>query len=214
VLISLANHHNSGTGQCNPGQRLIAKEAGIAVGTVTAAVDRLVKLCELIVTDPGGPRHSANYRLTFSTNMSAQEMSAALISEPLSAHPRVSAARGPRRDRTVMNQEMIPLAPASRTRREDPLFDAVCSACSIDVTELNSQSRGPLNAALKALRESGADPHEVTKRAQALRLRFPGAAVTAPSLAKHWASLGNGYTAPAQEADEDVDWSIFAKGVQ
>lgn len=110
------------------------------------------------------------------------------------------------------SEENSPLASAPRPRKEDALFNAVCSACAINVDELNTASRGPLNAAIKALRESGADPIEVIKRVQVLRLRYPNAAVTAPSLAKHWASLGKGWNAPQPVEGERVDWESLMDG--
>lgn len=70
VLISLANHNNGGTGQCNPGQRRIAQEAGIGVGTVPLAIGRLVELGELEIIDPGGSHRSARYRLPFAHDVS------------------------------------------------------------------------------------------------------------------------------------------------
>lgn len=104
--------------------------------------------------------------------------------------------------------ELLSLAPAERPpkeRKKDPLFDAVCAACGVNTAELNQQSRGPLNAAVKALRESGAEPNEIARRAQALRLKFPTAAVTAPSLAKHWPELGNGQTHAATNVTSTVE---------
>lgn len=74
VLIALANHHNAGTGRCDPGQRLIAKEAGISPGSVGAQIRALVALGELEVSDEGGSHRSAKYRLPF---MEPEERSAA-----------------------------------------------------------------------------------------------------------------------------------------
>lgn len=70
VLISLANHHSAVTDQCNPGQRLIAQEAGMATGSVPAQIRKLVELGEVEVVDAGGSHRSASYRLTFTQQMS------------------------------------------------------------------------------------------------------------------------------------------------
>jgi len=70
VLISLANHLNQGTGQCNPGQRQIALEAGISPGSVGPNIAKLVALGEVEIIDPGHQRVSAQYRLTFAQELS------------------------------------------------------------------------------------------------------------------------------------------------
>ena len=72
VLISLANHHNGGTGQCNPGQRTIAEEAGISPGSVGPNIAKLVALGEVEIVDPGTSHRSAEYVLTFAQQLSVE----------------------------------------------------------------------------------------------------------------------------------------------
>lgn len=69
VLISLANHHNDGTGRCNPGYRLISQEAGISRSAVTAQIRKLEELEELTVITPGTSHTAAEYRLNFVQQM-------------------------------------------------------------------------------------------------------------------------------------------------
>lgn len=95
VLISLANHADKTDGECYPAQRTIAAEAGISRAAVPAQIAKLTELGELEVIDPGTPRRSARYRLTF---VSAQEVSA---DADLSAQPEVSAAPTPGVSRTI-----------------------------------------------------------------------------------------------------------------
>lgn len=91
VLISLANHHNGGTGQCNPGYRRIAREAGIARGTISNAIARLVELGEIEVEEPGTSHKSARYRLLFVHQMDEATVITS-ISDEKCVHPGVDEA--------------------------------------------------------------------------------------------------------------------------
>jgi len=73
----------------------------------------------------------------------------------------------------------------------DPIFDVLCDVCGIDSTELNKSARGPLNAALRAIKESTPEvtTDQIEQRAREYRRRFT-APITAPALAKHWPALG------------------------
>lgn len=204
VLIVLANHHNKGTGRCDPGMRLIAHEAGIAIGTVTAATRRLAALGELVIETPGDARHTSKYRLAFMDPPSVQETNAAPDGER-SGHERSARPRGersvqPRGEQNRKEPEGTSLAPATRTRERDELFEAVCRVAGIDWRQLTDLGRGPVNRAVRDLRKLGASPHEVSRRAVALRHRYPTAAVTPTSLAKHWAALG-----PPPADDDDAE---------
>lgn len=137
VLLSLANHHNAGTGQCNPGQRRIAHEAGISPSTVSDAIHRLVRLGELEVIDLGLGTRSTEYHLPWLSSVlrddvprrppvlgsRAQEepvargsralpdgqRAASARSGPASARNRGSSARpGPRETRTGTEEPLAP----------------------------------------------------------------------------------------------------------
>jgi hypothetical protein len=56
VLLSLANHANKETAVAFPSQRLISQEAGVALGTVSDCIQRLIGLGEVALESPGGPR--------------------------------------------------------------------------------------------------------------------------------------------------------------
>lgn len=73
VLIALANHANSETGECHPGVRRIAQEAHCAPETVTISIRRLVKLGEVVVTERGQGRATTKYHLPW---LSTSERSA------------------------------------------------------------------------------------------------------------------------------------------
>ena len=91
-----------------------------------------------------------------------------------------------------------PIVASPSARKSDPIFDALTQACGIDPSELSKASRGPVNVALKSIRESSPDvtPAEIHRRAEHYRLRFEHAELTATALAKHWPSLGTGPIRP------------------
>jgi hypothetical protein len=85
-------------------------------------------------------------------------------------------------------------------RKRDELFEALAAACGIDTRQLTRSARGPLNRALKDLRDVGATPPDVAARAELYRRQFKGVALTPTALAKHWAALVEG-AAPLDAID-------------
>jgi Helix-turn-helix domain len=63
VLLALANHAHSETGECHPGMRRIAHEAHCHPETVAAAVKRLVALGEVTIRERGKGRATTKYHL-------------------------------------------------------------------------------------------------------------------------------------------------------
>lgn len=63
VLIALANHANSETGECRPGYRRIAHEARVSTSTVGRAVRRLAALGEVVIVERGKGHGTTKYRL-------------------------------------------------------------------------------------------------------------------------------------------------------
>lgn len=78
---------------------------------------------------------------------------------------------------------------ASPTRKRDELFEAVCEVCEINITELTSTSRGPLNRMCAELRGLNATPDEIKTRAKRYLATF-STRLTPPALVKHWPTLG------------------------
>jgi len=79
-----------------------------------------------------------------------------------------------------------------KPRPRDLIFETVCEVVGIDARALTKPGRGALNVALRDIRAASPDvtPQEVKRRAERYARKFSGAALTAPALAKHWASLG------------------------
>lgn len=80
------------------------------------------------------------------------------------------------------------VAPAARKR--DHLFEAVAKVCHFHLPSLTKTARGQLNAAVKQLRDVGATPEEVERRAEHYMAKYEGRVDLSPTaLAKHWPAL-------------------------
>jgi hypothetical protein len=79
--------------------------------------------------------------------------------------------------------------PQESAKKKDDLFEAVATACNIDWTNLTPSGRGPLNKAVKELRDIGVTADQVGGRAAAYRRTYPEAPLTPMALTKHWAAL-------------------------
>lgn len=84
---------------------------------------------------------------------------------------------------TNYRYELEPRAP----RKRDEIWDTLEGLFGV-VT--NASSRGARNAAVKALRESGAEPTEIAVRVSRWPEHFGDATLTPTALAKHWDALG------------------------
>jgi hypothetical protein len=76
-----------------------------------------------------------------------------------------------------------------KSAKRDELFEAVAQACGIDWTNITPTGRGPLNKAVKELRDIGVTPDQISGRATAYRRTYPDAPLTPMALTKHWAAL-------------------------
>jgi len=74
----------------------------------------------------------------------------------------------------------------SAAKRIDPLWDAVIDACGLTGNGLTKSERGRVASAVAELRAVGADPAEVSVRAQAYRRKWPNVDLTATALAANW----------------------------
>ena len=120
-------------------------------------------------------------------------------SEDPSEHPSESEAstqhkikKGKDKDKDKVMESIAPGEPVAQARPRDLIFEALCEATGVEAKSLTKPGRGALNAALRDIRAASPDvtPQEVKRRAERYARKFSGAALTAPALAKHWASLG------------------------
>jgi len=103
-------------------------------------------------------------------------------------------------------------APAPRTRRKDDLWDALIDELDIDPASLTTTGRGAINKALSDLRHVNATPDQIRQRAATHRHRWPTITLTAPSLAKHWATLEERtHHPPTPTIDEDAVAAAIAQ---
>jgi len=94
-----------------------------------------------------------------------------------------------RNEREPKEETLAPAAQEKPAKKKDELFEAVASACGIDIKQLTGTSRGQLNKATKELRDIGATPDQVGDKARAYRTQYENATLTPVALVKHWPSL-------------------------
>jgi hypothetical protein len=190
VLLALADHAN-GDGECWPSMKRIADRSDISARHVSRAINELVDLG--LVEKANRRRHGGQYRGWDYRLLIQQTPAASGHGRPVtSGHGRPSPADTGVRSEPSENRKEEPLAAAPReapTRKADDLFEAVATACNIDWTNLTPSGRGPLNKAVKELRDIGVSPDQVGGRAAAYRRTYPEAPLTPMALTKHWAAL-------------------------
>jgi len=97
----------------------------------------------------------------------------------------------PEREQGTGNREgehEAPPAPVRETiavaRKRDDTWDAILAVCGI--TDVTSSARGAYNRAVKDIRDLGATPDEIGRRALRFRERWPEASLTPTALARRW----------------------------
>ena len=194
VLLALADHANA-DGECWPSMKRIAERSDISPRHVSRAIDELIDLG--LVEKSNRRRHGGQYR-GWDYRILVQRTPASIGNQvPLtSGHGRPAPAdTGVRSEPSENHQEeSIAATPPEKSAKKDELFEAVAAACGIDWTNLTPTGRGPLNRAVKELRDIGVTPDQVEPRARAYRKTYPDAPLTPMALTKHWAAL-----VPAQQ---------------
>jgi hypothetical protein len=108
----------------------------------------------------------------------------------------------------IRDQGTGTIAPAGAVAKEserDMIFEALCAATGTEIASLTKSGRGAINGALRDIRAASPQvtAEEIQSRARAYARKFPSAALTAPALAKHWASCGS--TAGTESMAEFVE---------
>jgi hypothetical protein len=203
VLLAIADAASDDGGDAWPSVHTLASKAKVGERTVQRAVRRLVELGELEVRSNAG-KHGVNvYRIL----MGRQSDTPVNLTPPSDSHPRQSdgASMSTQRGVTVTPEPSLTIhkknslgATKRRTqpRPPDPIWDALVAACRIDTTQLTTTNRGAVNKAVAELRGVGADPAQISARAQTYRRTYPNAALTPSALVKHWGQL-NGNRQPS-----------------
>ena len=207
VLLSLADHHNSGTGKCIPSQASVAEQTSMSVRTVQRHMASL-EARGLISRVPRF-RGEGRGRTSDAYILQGDNLARWLQGD----NPRTTKAtnQDDQGDTVVVGtgrepeEEPIAAAPKKEPAK-DVLFEAVAKACGIRLDALTRSARGQLNAACKELRDIGATPEQVAGKAKAYRKQYEGAALTPTALTKHWASLED-----ATEAKRKSIWETYER---
>lgn len=206
VAWGLSLHMSERGDSCFPSVNTIARETALDPRTVQRHL-RLLRDAGWLAIKAGGGRGKSNtYEARIPPETTAEEQG---LSVGDSSNGGVGAGKGgaeyeePRHSATRVVQEDVQedektapssalalVEPLNGARKHDELFDALVEALDVNPAELTDSHRGALNKSLRELRKVGATPTEVLLRAAAYLDRFPGVALTAPALAKHWAALG------------------------
>jgi len=184
-----------------------SKEIGITEHQVRRAMDRLVGRGLVSVANPSGRtnHYAINYDHPLLDGADSPDTYAADLPDDVAELPDDVAELPAYKDLQESTKERTSLAAAPpKPAKKDELFEAVAQACGIDWTNLTQTGRGPLNKAVKELREIGVTPDQVGGRAAAYRKTYPDAPLTPMALTKHWASL-----APAKTQTRQSIWETY-----
>lgn len=80
--------------------------------------------------------------------------------------------------------------PVKPLREQDLLFESLCGVCGIRWQEMTKAARGRVNGPLAQLREVGATPQEIRRRALAFVRLYPSIRPTPATIAARWPELG------------------------
>jgi DNA-binding transcriptional ArsR family regulator len=186
VLLSLADHHNGGTGLCIPSQASVAEQTSMSVRTVQRHMASLEER-GLIRRVPRF-RGEGRGRTSDAYILQGDNLARWLQGDK----PRTTKAtnQDDQGDTVVVGTGREPEEePLAAMPKKDLLFEAVAEACGIRLDALTRSARGQLNAATKELRDIAATPDQVAGKAKAWRKQYEGATLTPTALTKHWAAL-------------------------
>jgi hypothetical protein len=223
VLLGIANH--DGDGGAWPSVATLARYANCSERHVQRAIQSLVELGEIQVVDQAGGNEETRrdrrpnlykvlVRCPVDCDGTSQHRTRGDADGTPSNGATESDSRGdisgtngvtPVSPEPSLEPSSKPIAAAPReSAKKDELFEAVAVACGIDWTTITASGRGPLNRAVKELKEIGVTADQVGGRAAAYKKQYPDAALTPMALTKHWASL-----APAKTAARKSIWETY-----
>jgi hypothetical protein len=78
-----------------------------------------------------------------------------------------------------------------RTRKPDPIWDALLEVCKIKPAEITVSARGAINRAAADLRQVGASPEAIRVRAATYRRKWPNVSLTPTAIARRWSEVGD-----------------------
>ena len=203
VLMALADHANS-DGECWPSMKRVAELTGISARQVSTHISNLEQLGYVtkgVRRRWEGQLRGWEYRVNLRQNPTSGSPLPVASGSPASLPAEAHFRSEPSENR---KEEPLAAAPPKTPANKDELFEAVAEACGIDWRNLTSSGRGPLNRAVKELKEIGANADQVARRAAAYRKKYPEAALTPMALTKHWAGL-----APLKATERKSIWETY-----
>jgi DNA-binding transcriptional MocR family regulator len=189
VLLSLADHHNSGTGKCIPSQASVAEQTSMSVRTVQRHMASLEErgLIRRVPRFRGEGRGRTSDAYILQGDNLARWLQG---DKPGTTKATIQDDQGDTRVvGTGREPEENPIAAKPRERQPDILFDAVAKTCAINTDKLTASARGALNRAVKELRDVNATPDQITAVAKSYRNQYPNATLTPMALVKHWSAF-------------------------
>jgi hypothetical protein len=191
-LYAILSRYADSDGYCWPSRRTLAERITCSVDTLDRAVRELVDGGVLEVTaryDDAGDRTSNGYLV--------RRLAPAPVPvgsrTPAATGSRTGAATGSRTgaaltraigNETQRNENAPAIADAARP--VDVVWETLLDVCGIDPTGITGSSRGAYNRAAKDLRQVGATPEEIVRRAWTFRKRWPDVSLTPTALARRW----------------------------
>lgn len=187
VLLAIADCAND-EGWAWPSQETLAKKTRMSERQVRRIVKDIQALGEIDMhmRQEGRKRHNF-YRVTVGQDVRSLPMT---VGHFTSLGEDTAVSYEPRTEPSKKKTSSSSLN--SGKRQPDLLWERLLSECGVDADSLTKSARGSANAALKQMKEVGATPEEITRRATRFRSRYASITLTPTALAKHWPQLGGG----------------------
>lgn len=204
VYIKLSSYADNETLKCWPSHKEIAEGTGMSVSTVQRAIKELQENAALEVNTrrrSDGSYTSSEYVL-LRIDPQSRVTGGGVTSAVRSSHT-WGEVQSPVTEQeelypfnythlTIPNEldiasEKISSAKDPPKRPPDLIFEAVCEVCGINPRDLTKTQRGPLNRAVKELKDVKASPQDIFVRAQVFQALWPSIKLTPMALASRWA---------------------------
>ena len=94
----------------------------------------------------------------------------------------------------------------------NPLFDALCEGCGMNLEEVTKPMASAVGKALRDLQsiDPNVEADEISARCATFRRKYPGTSFTPSAIAKHWCTLGSERVKRQTEfCDEPPGWRQY-----
>lgn len=207
TLLVLANYADENY-SCYPSQQRIADETEQSVSTVYRQIKRLESL-GLIRRErrSDGKGHRLSDRFYLDLDQQADVSLPVNLTDGPSGHLVTGGLEGPTGQtgpslpvtgdrgtpRELLEEDSLrsssppTLVPVGSTRTRDVVWESLLTVCGVDpFASITRSARGAYNRAVADLRDAGAEPDEVLRRAAIFRATWPDVRMTPTALARRW----------------------------